>query len=79
MANSDLLLTSNSRTMFAEAIKSIRTNLQFSAIDSELKTILITSPEAGNGKSFIAANLAAAYAQEGKSREGKDGVKTTIY
>jgi len=66
MANSDLLINTNSRSMFAESIKSIRTNLQFSAIDSELKTILITSPEAGNGKSFIAANLAAAYAQEGK-------------
>jgi len=66
MANTDLLMNLNSRSMFAESIKSIRTNLQFSAIDSELKTILITSPEAGNGKSFIAANLAEAYAQEGK-------------
>ena len=31
-----------------------------------LKTILITSPEEHDGKSFIAANLAAAYSQEGK-------------
>ena len=52
--------------MFSESIKSIRTNLQFSAIDKELKTILLTSPEAGNGKSFVSANLAVAYAQDGK-------------
>lgn len=64
--HSDLLISLNSKSMFAESIKSIRTNLQFSAIDKELKVILITSPEAGNGKSFIAANLAFAYAQDGK-------------
>ena len=52
--------------MFSESIKSIRTNLQFSAIDNELKVILSTSPEAGDGKSFVTANLAVAYAQEGK-------------
>ena len=64
--NTDLLININPRSMFSESIKGIRTNLQFSAIESELKSILITSPEAGNGKSFIAANLAVAYAQEGK-------------
>lgn len=63
---SDLLISLNSKSMFTESIKSIRTNLQFSAIDKELKIILITSPEAGNGKSFISANLAFAYAQDGK-------------
>ncbi len=66
MASKDLLININPRSMFSESIKGIRTNLQFSAIDSELKIVLITSPEAGNGKSFISANLAVAYAQEGK-------------
>lgn len=62
----DLLININPKSMFSESIKSIRTNLQFSAVDKELKIILSTSPEAGDGKSFITANLAAAYAQDGK-------------
>ena len=66
MNGSDLIININPKSMFSESIKSIRTNLQFSAIDKELKTILLTSPEAGNGKSFVSANLAVAYAQDGK-------------
>ena len=66
MKETEILINVNPNSMFSESIKSIRTNLQFSAIDKEIKTILITSPEPGNGKSFISANLAGAYAQEGK-------------
>ena len=62
----DLVLTVDPKSVFAESIKNIRTNLQFSSIDSDIKTILVTSPEVGNGKSFITANLAVAYAQDGK-------------
>lgn len=58
MNGTDLIININPKSMFSESIKSIRTNLQFSAIDKELKTILITSPSAGNGKSFVSANLA---------------------
>ena len=64
--NSEIRLSSNPKSRFSEAIKTIRTNLAFSSIDKELKVILITSPEAGDGKSYISANLAVAYAQEGK-------------
>ena len=64
--NTDLIININPKSMFSESIKNIRTNLQFSAVDKKLKVILNTSPEAGDGKSFISANLAAAYAQEGK-------------
>ena len=63
---SDLILNSNPKSRFAEAIKLIRTNLAFSNVDKKVKTILITSPEEGDGKSFISSNLAVAYAQEGK-------------
>lgn len=66
MNGSDLIININPKSMFSESIKSIRTNLQFSAIDKELKTILVTSPSAGNGKSFVSANLAVAYGQDGK-------------
>lgn len=64
--NQDLVVNKNPKSLFSESIKSIRTNLQFSAVDKELKIILNTSPEAGDGKSFITANLAVAYGQEGK-------------
>ena len=64
--NRDLMLNANPKSLFSESIKNIRTNLQFSAVDKELKIILNTSPEAGDGKSFISANLALAYGQEGK-------------
>lgn len=64
--SSEIRLSSNPKSRFSEAIKTIRTNLAFSSIDKELKVILMTSPEAGDGKSYISANLAVAYAQEGK-------------
>ena len=66
MSKTDLIININPKSIFAEAIKTIRTNLAFSAIENEMKVILNTSPEAGDGKSFISANLAVAYAQEGK-------------
>ena len=64
--STDLIINVNPKSIFSEAIKTIRTNLAFSMIDKEMKTILLTSPQAGDGKSFITANLAVAYAQEGK-------------
>ena len=62
----DLVVATNPKSSFAEAVKSIKTNVQFSSVEKELKTILITSPESGDGKSFLAANLATAFAQDGK-------------
>ncbi len=53
----------NPRHPFAEAIRSLRTNLEFAAVDGPLKSILITSAEAGDGKSSVAANLAVVMAQ----------------
>ena len=49
----------------AEAIRELRTALRFMSVDRPLKTILVTSSAAGEGKSFIAANLAAAWAVSG--------------
>ncbi|MEF9985351.1 MAG: CpsD/CapB family tyrosine-protein kinase [Bacilli bacterium] len=62
----DLIVNNNPKSAFSESIKTIRTNLQFSGIDKDIKIILNTSPEPSDGKSFISANLAIAYAQEGK-------------
>ena len=62
----DLMINVNPKSIFSEAIKTIRTNLAFSNIEKDMKVILNTSPQAGDGKSFITANLAIAYAQEDK-------------
>ena len=66
MENTELIVNNNPKSSFSESIKTIRTNLQFSLVNSRTKTILLTSPEPGDGKSFISANLAVAFAQENK-------------
>ena len=62
----DLIINRNPKSVFSEAIKSIRTNLTFASIDKPIKVILNTSAEAGDGKSFVSSNLAVAYAQANK-------------
>lgn len=45
-----------------EAYRTIRANIQYSKIDHEIKTILITSTTPGEGKTVTATNLACAMA-----------------
>ena len=64
--SNDLIINRNPKSVFSEAIKSIRTNLTFASIDKPIKVILNTSAEAGDGKSLVSSNLAVAYAQANK-------------
>ena len=48
-----------------EGYRQIRTNIQFAAVDEPAKSILVTSPNPGEGKSLTAANLAIVMAQAG--------------
>lgn len=66
MEKTELLVNHNPKSSFSESIKTVRTNLQFSLVNSDVKVILLTSPEPGDGKSFVSANLAAAFAQANK-------------
>ncbi|MRH41244.1 polysaccharide biosynthesis tyrosine autokinase [Aquibacillus halophilus] len=50
----------------SEQYRTVRTNLQFSHIDGELKTMLVTSAGPSEGKSSVTANLAVVFAQQGK-------------
>lgn len=50
----------------SEAYRTLRTNLQFSKVDRDLRSILVTSAGPKEGKSTTAANLAIALAQFGK-------------
>jgi capsular exopolysaccharide synthesis family protein len=49
----------------SEAFKALRTSLLFSTIDQELKEVVVTSAELGEGKSRTAANLAIVLAEAG--------------
>ncbi len=50
-----------------ETFRTLRTNLQFCAIDDQPKVIQITSPLAGSGKSVVSINLATSLAELGAS------------
>lgn len=54
------------KSIAAEAYRILRTNLQFTNPDRPLKNVLITSPELGDGKSTITANLGVSLAQSGR-------------
>jgi capsular exopolysaccharide synthesis family protein len=54
------------RSPIAEAYRVLRTNLDFSAGDKPIKTMLVTSSSPVEGKTTTAANLAVAIAQSGK-------------
>lgn len=48
-----------------EAYRHLRTNLQFAEVDRAAKVIVVTSAQAGEGKSSVAGNLANSMAQVG--------------
>jgi succinoglycan biosynthesis transport protein ExoP len=61
-----LYVSKQPRSPISEAFRSLRTNIEFSAIDKPIKTILVTSPEPETGKTTVGANLAMIFAQKGR-------------
>ena len=61
-----LLVSNKPRSMVAEQIRALRTNLQFVMPKEDQKVILFTSSISGEGKSFISLNLGASIAMSGK-------------
>lgn len=61
-----LITLTRPSSVIAEQFRTIRTNIQFSMVDSDLKTILVTSAGPGAGKSTVSANLAVTFAMQGK-------------
>ncbi len=62
----ELVIYTKPKGATSEAIRTLRTNLQFSLIDETKKVIMITSSIPGEGKSFISANLAGAFSMVNK-------------
>ena len=62
---SNIISHKNPKSIIAESVKILRTNLQFSNVDGNLKTIMVTSSVPGEGKSFTSSNLAVAFSQLG--------------
>lgn len=60
--NSQILALSKPRSIFAESVRAIRTNLSFLASEKESKVICITSEISGEGKSFTSLNLSSTLA-----------------
>ncbi|MBC7750582.1 MAG: polysaccharide biosynthesis tyrosine autokinase [Candidatus Saccharibacteria bacterium] len=62
-----LLARDDSEDLAVESLRSLRTQIHFSAAKAYNNIILITGPSPEIGKSFISANFAAVFAQMGKS------------
>ncbi|MCT2534624.1 CpsD/CapB family tyrosine-protein kinase [Aquibacillus koreensis] len=61
-----LITKLNPRSPISEQYRTIRTNLQFSSVDNEIQSMLVTSSGPAEGKSSTVANLAIVFAQQGK-------------
>ncbi len=65
-SNSSLVIEKGTRSFVAEEFRKLRISLSFLGIDSSHKKLLLTSSISGEGKSFIAANLAISISLTGK-------------
>jgi capsular exopolysaccharide synthesis family protein len=64
MKYSQVVVTESSKSRMAEAIRSIRANMSF--INKDARVIAISSSVSGEGKTFVALNLAGMIAVSGK-------------
>lgn len=61
-----ITFTTQQKGLIAEAYRILQTNLQFTALDKNLKALVFTSVAAGEGKTLTAINSAICMAQMGK-------------
>jgi capsular exopolysaccharide synthesis family protein len=64
--NSPIVVEKNNNDVMAEAFRSLRTNLQFVMKKTSGKIVMFTSTTSGEGKTFVACNLAVSKALLGK-------------
>lgn len=61
-----LITLTDPRSPISEAYRTLRTNLSFYSLDNPIRTLVLTSAAAGEGKSVTIANLAVTMAQGGR-------------
>lgn len=61
-----LVTYTNPKSSTSEAYRTLRTNIQFSSLDTEITSLVFTSTKPGEGKSTIISNIAITMAQSGK-------------
>ena len=61
-----LVTLNDPKSPISERYRTIRTNIEFSSVDEEIKTLMVTSPGPAEGKSTTVANLAVVFAQQEK-------------
>jgi tyrosine-protein kinase Etk/Wzc len=64
--NTNVVVGENTRTAISEQFRALRTNLNFIGIGKRHKFILVTSSMSGEGKTFVATNIASTMALSGK-------------
>ena len=64
--NSEIISLINPKSPTTEAYRSLLTNIEYSSVDHQIKTIAVTSSAPSEGKSTTASNLAVTYADTGK-------------
>lgn len=62
----ELIAHKDPKSPISEIFRTLRTNIQFMSSTKKLKTLLVTSTLPSEGKSWVASNLAVAFAQAGK-------------
>jgi len=62
----NLITLTDPRSPISEAYRTLRTNLSFYSLDNPIRTLVVTSPAVGEGKSTTIANLAVTLAQSGR-------------
>ncbi len=63
LRSAGLAMVDRPTSPLSEAVRSLRTSIQYLGVDQPVKVIMVTSAAPGEGKSLVAANLAAAFAQ----------------
>lgn len=66
VTSTNVITLTDPKSVASEAYRSLRTNLQFMTAQRGIRSVLVTSPSAEEGKTVTCANLAVTLAQGGK-------------
>lgn len=58
-----LITYEDPKSPISESYRSLRTNISYASADKKIRSLLVSSPQPGDGKSTTTANLAIAFAQ----------------